>query len=63
MLEVSSDVDELPTEADAVLEADDVLSASAGSAVRPIASVVANVVAMDREVARGYCMGLPEKGW
>lgn len=42
MLEVSSDVDELPTDVDAALEADDVLSASAGRAARPKAIAAAH---------------------
>ncbi|MBI2753342.1 MAG: hypothetical protein HYX46_07490 [Betaproteobacteria bacterium] len=43
-LDFSMDVDELPTDADEALDADEVLSARAGSA----ASVNARVVASDR---------------
>ena len=37
LLDVFSDVDELPTEVDAALDADDVLSASAGAAAMNMA--------------------------
>ena len=41
LLEVFSDVDELPTEVDAALDAEDVLSASAGTAAMNMAVAVA----------------------
>ena len=58
LLDVSSEADELPTDVDAALEADDVLSAIAGGAVRVSASVAMTVVAVDVVVKRGACMVL-----
>ena len=52
LLEVSSDVDTLPTDADEALDADDVLSAKAGRANRPNASDSA----VKRESGREVCM-------
>ena len=52
MLEVSSDVDELPTDVDAALDADEVLSANAGRAASPRLKAVAS----DSVVLSRMCM-------
>ncbi len=57
LLEVSSDVDELPTDVDAALEAEDVLSATAGSAARPkVRAAISGKV-----ILRTVCMGVAIK--
>jgi hypothetical protein len=56
-LDLPIDADELPMEVDAALDADDVLSASAGAALRHNA----NAAATGRAGFRKCCMGICRK--